>query len=58
MEIYFTKIETHAGTTEPLARYLAIKETLEMEIKATLSHNNQLCVVLCDISDKKRIKTR
>ena len=40
-EIFFTKVEAHAGMAKRLVRDLAIEEALLEEIKHTIEHNNQ-----------------
>ena len=38
---------------EPLVRDLEIEEALQIEIKATLEHNNQSYVQWCALSDEE-----
>ena len=44
------KIEANSGMTEWLMIDLAIAEALQMEIKYTISHNNQSCLKLWYLS--------
>ena len=43
---------------EQLVRDLAIEEYLQIEIKATLEHNNKSYVKWRGISEEKKLKTR
>ena len=43
---------------ERLIRDLAIEESLQIKIKATLAHNNQSYVPWCDLSDEERNKNK
>ena len=51
-------IATPVGMAERLVRDLAIEESLQIEIKTTLVHNNQSYVQWCDISDEKINKNK
>ena len=53
----FTKIEAYAGMAERLARYLAIEETLQEEIKDILEGKNQSYGEWCSQTDKEKNNT-
>ena len=55
----FTKNKARSGTAKRLMRDLAIEESLQIEIKYTLAHNNQ-SYVQCSVTSNKEInkKTR
>ena len=54
----FKKIEEHAEMVELLGKDLAIEESLLIEIKSTLSHNNQSYVQWCAQSYEERNKNK
>ena len=53
----FTKIKSHAGMAERLARYLATEEAIQEEIKHTHEHNNQSYGEWCAQTDKGEYNT-
>ena len=47
-----SKIEVYAGMAKPMVRDLAIRETLQEELKETLEHNNQSHYEWCAQTDE------
>ena len=58
IRFFLKKIEAYSGMAEWLARYFAIEEALQDEIKDILEHNNQSYVDWCDLSDKGENKNK